>query len=77
MKHKTKTPQQIHNARQAIQAREAETRSQAINRYMLSTETQGATIAALKFDLRLSAAVAILAMLAALGVTVAAILNKI
>lgn len=77
MKHKTKTPQQISNARQAIRAQEAETRSQAINRYMLEAETQGATVAALKFDLRLSAAVAILATLATLGVTVAAILHKI
>jgi hypothetical protein len=72
-----KTPQQINNARQAIRAQEAATRSEAINRYMLRTETQGATIAALKFDLRLSAAVAVLFMLATVGTAVAAILHKI
>lgn len=76
MRHE-KTLYQIETARQAIRNTEAETRSQAINRYMLESEKQGDTITALKFDLRLSATVAVLFMLATVGTAVAAILHKI
>ena len=72
-----KTQQQVEQARQAIRDQEAETRRQAINRYMLEAEQQRLTISALKFDLRLSASIAILSALALLAVTVAARLNLI
>jgi exo-beta-1,3-glucanase (GH17 family) len=74
---KTKTQQQIENARQAIRAQEAATRSEAINRYMMTQEQQGETINRLKFDLRLSAAVAVLITLAAGWYAVAKILGPI
>lgn len=72
-----KPQHKIEAARQAIRAREAETRSEAINRYLLDAESQGDIISHLKFDLRLPATVAILAALSAAGIAAAANLNLI
>ena len=77
MKHRTPTRDQIHEARDNLHQKENETRSQAINRYMLDQESKTGTIDALRFDLALCAGLAILATLAALGISVAAILGKI
>ena len=77
MKHRTPTPAQIHEARDNAKQRENETRNEAINRYMLDQESKTGTIAALRFDIRLCAGVAILATVAALVIAVAAILGKI
>jgi len=68
-----KTQQQIEQARQAIREKEAETRSQAINRYLLTAELKTAKITALQLDLTIAVSMLVLAV----GIAVAAILGNI
>ena len=68
---KQKTQQQISDARQAIKQAESKNRSDALNRALLNPD-----INRLKFDLRLTAAYAVLVTMLALGQAVATILSK-